>query len=74
MLAVCLLSCNNEDKDLQKSKALIDSLNTVSYNDSLRIEREMRIEEARARLEKATGKKDTLTDAERLKKAEKDFK
>lgn len=73
-LAVILFSCNNEDKDLKRAKFVIDSLNKVSYDDSIRIDRKMQIDIARARYEKATGKKDTLTDEEWLKKAEKEFK
>lgn len=74
LIGLFLFSCNNEDKDLKKANALIDSLNKARYEDSIRIDAEMQIEIARKKLEKATGKKDTLTNAERLKKAEKDFK
>lgn len=73
-MAVCLFSCSNDDKDLKRANFVIDSLNKARYDDSIRIDREIKIEIARKRLEQATGKKDTLTDAERLKKAEKDFK
>lgn len=74
LVAVCLLSCNSGQSDLEKANALIERENRRVYTDSVSNAQNMELEIARARLEKATGKKDTLTREERLKKAREDFK
>ena len=76
ILVICLalFSCNSEDKEMKRVNAFIDSVNKVRYLDSIKIEQETQLEIAKYRLEKATGKKDTMTDAEHLKQAEENFK
>lgn len=74
LLAVCLFSCSNEDNQLKETRAFIDSLNKKRYDDSIQIERDLKLQEAIIKLEQATGKKDTLTKEERLEKAKEQFK
>lgn len=73
ILAVFLFSCGNSDtaEDAQK---IIDHENRKLYLDSLSNARKLEYETAQIEYEKATGKKDTLTKAERLKKAKETFR
>lgn len=73
LMAVCLLSCK-DDSELKKTQEIIKASKEKYTRDSLEIQQKLKIEIARLEYEKATGKKDTLTDEEWLKKAENDFK
>lgn len=54
-------------------KKVIEDSKKKLREDSIAIDNKMRLDAARYRLEQTTGEKDTLTNEERLKKAEKDF-
>lgn len=72
LITIALLSCgeSKEDKQLEKAKQLIEETNRKRRSDSIDVDNKMKLESAKHRL----GKNDTLTDAQRLKKAEEAFK
>lgn len=75
ILAIALTSCGGkQEMTAEEANDIIRQSKEHYSSDSLRIDRDMQIQEARIRLEHATGKKDTLSNAEWLKKAEEDFK
>lgn len=73
ILLAVIISCNQNTLE-KDTKELIRLEREKYVRDSTAIDHKMQIQKARIRLEKATGKKDTLTDEEWLKKAEEDFK
>lgn len=74
LLAIAFMSCNNRPTHLEKANDLIETQRKIMYADSVSNAQRMELEIAKMRYEKATGKKDTLTREERLKKAREDFK
>ena len=72
LITLVFLSCgeSKEDRELNQAKKLIEKTNRQRKSDSMEADNKMKLETAKHRL----GKGDTLTDAERLKKAEEAFK
>lgn len=73
ILSIALFSCGSSDsaEDAQK---IIDYEKSKLYMDSVSSARQLEYETAQIEYEKATGKKDTLTKAERLKRAKESFR
>lgn len=74
ILAIALASCGSNQMTKQEAEEIVRQSKENYSRDSLLIDQQMQIDIARARLEQTTGKKDTLTNEERLKKAREDFK
>lgn len=73
LLSILIFSCSNEDAELKKAKELIKSQREQFVRDSTEIEHKKQIKIAKIRAG-IVGDKDTLTDEEWMKKAEKHFK
>lgn len=73
LVSILIFSCNQEDRELREARELIKSQREEFVRDSTEIERKKQIKIAKIRAG-IVGDKDTLTDEEWMKKAEKDFK
>lgn len=72
LISILIFSCN-DDSELREARELIKSQREQFVRDSTDIEHKKQIKIAKIRAG-IVGDKDTLTDEEWMKKAEKDFK